>query len=127
MKTAKRQNEFAPASFFVFRTPLLPFSEFLDWSADLSAPTRLDEPAQLEEAYARDCALLRSRLQTIVTRREVRDALFVAAPNVIEHFHLWTDDAESERGRKIEHVLVRYFSRMTGRATPFGLFAGCSV
>ena len=127
MKTAKRQNEFAPASFFVFRTPLLPFSEFLGWSDDLSAPAALDEPARFEEAYARDCVTLRSRLHTIVTRREVRDALFVASPNVIERFHLWTADPETERGRKVEHVLVRYFSRMTGRPTPFGLFAGCSV
>src|ERR1043165_5432619 len=115
MKTAKRQNEFAPASFFVFRTPLLPFSEFLGWSDDLSAPAALDEPARFEEAYARDCVTLRSRLHTIVTRREVRDALFVASPNVIERFHLWTADPETERGRKVEHVLVRYFSRMTGR------------
>ncbi|HEY6119368.1 MAG TPA: lantibiotic dehydratase, partial [Pyrinomonadaceae bacterium] len=57
----------------------------------------------------------------------VRDALFVASPNIIERFHLWTDEPDSERGRKVEHVLVRYFSRMTGRATPFGLFAGVSV
>jgi hypothetical protein len=70
---------------------------------------------------------LRERLQAILSRPEVRDALFVAAPNVIERLHLWIEDPDSERGRKVEHVLVRYFSRMTGRATPFGLFAGIST
>src|SRR5690242_5397970 len=60
-------------------------------------------------------------------RSEVREAFFVASPNIIERLHLWIDDPDSERGRKIEHVLVRYISRMTGRATPFGLFAGISV
>lgn len=53
--------------------------------------------------------------------------LFLASPNIIERFHLWTDDPDSQRGRKVENVLVRYFSRMTGRATPFGLFAGVST
>ena len=71
--------------------------------------------------------MLRERLATIATRPEVRDAIFIASPNIIERFHLWTDEPTSERGRKVEHVLVRYFTRMTGRATPFGLFAGCSV
>ena len=82
---------------------------------------------KFEEALDRDRARLRERLLAIAQNPIVRDAIFVASPNVIERFHLWTEDPESERGRKLEHVLVRYFSRMTGRATPFGLFAGCSV
>lgn len=116
-----------PAGFFVFRTPLLPFREFLSWGEGLAAPAALDDDAPLEQTLARDRACLRQRLATIAQRAVVRDALFVAAPNIIERFHLWTGDPDSERGRKVEHVLVRYFSRMTGRATPFGLFAGISV
>jgi thiopeptide-type bacteriocin biosynthesis protein len=127
MKTAGRQRQFAPADFFVFRTPLLPFDEFLKWSVGLEAAGALDDPQRFEQAYSADCARLRERLHAIVTRPEVRDALFVASPNIIERFHLWTDDPTSERGRKVEHVLVRYFSRMTARPTPFGLFAGCSI
>ncbi|HEU0105120.1 MAG TPA: lantibiotic dehydratase, partial [Vicinamibacteria bacterium] len=34
---------------------------------------------------------------------------------------------ESERGQRVEHALVRYFARMCGRPTPFGLFAGCAM
>ena len=124
---ATRSGGTVPAGFFVFRTPLLPFSEFLGWSEGLEAPATFDNPAQLEPALARDHARLRERLSTIAQCQVVRDALFVASPNIIERFHLWTDDPDSERGRKVEHVLVRYFSRMTGRATPFGLFAGVSV
>src|SRR4051812_19808021 len=77
-----------PASFFAFRTPLLPFNEFLAWSDGLNAPTALDDAARFEYAYAADCATLHERLRAIVTRPEVRDALFVASPNVIERFHL---------------------------------------
>ena len=36
-------------------------------------------------------------------------------------------DPDSERGGRIERAIVRYFSRMACRPTPFGLFAGGSV
>ncbi|MCA9113328.1 MAG: lantibiotic dehydratase, partial [Planctomycetaceae bacterium] len=36
-------------------------------------------------------------------------------------------EPESKQGRKVERAIVRYFVRMAGRATPFGLFAGCAV
>ena len=123
----KPEHTFAPVGFFLLRTPLLPFDEFTKWSEGLEMMAALGDPERCEDAYAADCEQLRKRLRSIVTRPEVRDGLFLASPNIIERFHLWTDDPNGERGRKIEHVLVRYFSRMTGRATPFGLFAGVST
>ncbi|HSQ24012.1 MAG TPA: lantibiotic dehydratase [Pyrinomonadaceae bacterium] len=110
----------------MLRTPLLPLVEFLKWSDGLEAVAALNDPERFEDAYVADCEKLRKRLKSIITRPEVRDGLFLASPNIIERFHFWTGDPNSERGRKVEHVLVRYFSRMTGRATPFGLFAGIS-
>jgi lantibiotic biosynthesis protein len=120
-------TRFRPFGFFALRTPLLPLSELIEWSEGLDAHATPDDPAQLAAALEHDRALLRKRLRTIIARPEVRDALFVASPNIIERLHLWIEDPDSERGRKVEHVLVRYFSRMTGRATPFGLFAGVTT
>jgi hypothetical protein len=40
---------------------------------------------------------------------------------------VWLETPESERGQRVERALVRYVARLAGRATPFGLFAGCSV
>jgi hypothetical protein len=115
--TANRQKDFTPAGFFVLRTPLLPFGEFLNWSTDLSAPN-LGSLDQLEAHLEHDRTLLRARLKEIVARPVVRDALYLASPNIIERFHLWTEDPDSERGRKVEHVLVRYLpvSRRVGSA-----------
>src|SRR5437868_5765434 len=117
------QNNFAPSGFFAFRTPLLPFDELLAWSDGLQAASVLDVPGRLEDALAADRARLHQRLRTVFARPEAREALFIASPQLEERVDLWLHEPESEQGQKIERALVRYFARMTGRATPFGLFA----
>jgi thiopeptide-type bacteriocin biosynthesis protein len=120
-------SDFAPSGFFALRTPLLPFDELVAWSADLHAASAGDDLARLEAACAADRQRLRQCLRAAYARPEVREALFVASPDLEERFDLWLREPQSEAGQKIERALVRYFARMTGRATPFGLFAGCSV
>src|SRR5262249_13577096 len=70
---------------------------------------------------------LRARLRAVVSRAELRDAVFVASPDLDEGFDHWARAPEGDRGQKVERALVRYFQRMAGRATPFGLCSGCSV
>jgi thiopeptide-type bacteriocin biosynthesis protein len=127
MRQPPPPTDFAPSGFFAVRTPLLPFDELLAWGDGLEAAAAGDDPARLEAAVAADRARLRQRLQAVFTRPEVREALFVASSDLEGRFDLWLRQPESEPGQKIERALVRYFARMAGRATPFGLFAGCSV
>ena len=115
------------AEFFALRTPLLPFNDLIAWGDGLQAASAGDDPARLETAVAADRACLRQRLTLIYARPEVREALFLASPDLEQRLELWLSEPESEQGRKVERALVRYFVRMAGRSTPFGLFAGCSV
>src|SRR5438105_11423887 len=110
------RSDFAPSGFFVLRTPLLPFEELLRWAEDLEAPHASEDP----DALTRDRALLRARLRELVARPEVREAIFVASPSVDELIDTWVEKPGSERSRQCERALVRYFSRMAGRSTPFG-------
>lgn len=119
--------KFRPAPFFVLRAPLLPFDELEAWAEGLAAPAAAGDPERLEEALAHDRALLRERLRRLVERPEVREAVFVASPDLEESLDVWLRDPSGERGEKVELALVRYLERMAGRATPFGLFAGCAV
>lgn len=121
--SATRQTTALPAGFFVMRAPLLSFDEWLAWGRDLTAAAAMGD----EQAQAADAALLRARLRAALARPVVRDALFVASPDLEASLGHWLDAPTSERGQKVERALVRYFARMAGRATPFGLFAGCSV
>ena len=90
-----------------------------------SAPTA--EGDALDDALARDQALLVSRLRDIVLDRVVREALFVASPSLDDAIEAWLKDPASERARGVVEILTRYLGRMCARATPFGLFSGCSV
>ncbi|KFA93239.1 lantibiotic dehydratase, partial [Archangium violaceum] len=127
--TVPTPNGFVPSGFFALRTPLLPFDELLAWSEGLSAreAARQGDMDRLEAALAEDRALLRARLQAALARPEIREALFLASPSLDESHDSWKQAPGSERGQKVERALVRYWFRLAGRATPFGLFAGCSV
>src|SRR5215207_1717077 len=113
--------------FFVLRSPLLPYDDLAAWSADLEAPGAVGDPERLEAALTADHARLRAPLAEIVARPEVRDALYVASPDLDGSFDDWLAAPDSRRGRRVERALVRYLERMAARATPFGLFAGCAV
>ena len=113
-------DEFASASFFVLRTPLLPFEDFLK----LSSP-----PMGAAEACSQDAGLAanRAQLRQWTERTEVQEALWLASPDLLESTARWRDAPESAKRRKLDLALYRYFARMTARATPFGAFAACSV
>jgi thiopeptide-type bacteriocin biosynthesis protein len=127
MKERQELDGFAPSGFFALRTPLLPFDELVAWTSQQQAAATTEDSTQREAPVARDLIRLRTYLRNVCTRPEVREALFVASPDLVERFDVWSRQPKSDAGQKMERALVRYFSRMAGRATPFGLFAGCSV
>jgi lantibiotic biosynthesis protein len=112
-------DEFLSSGFFVLRTPLLPFADFL----------KLALPGDAKGTQARDSARAanRAQLRQWIERPEVREALWLASPDLLESVPRWQEAPDSPKGRKLDLALYRYFARMTARATPFGSFASCSV
>ncbi|HLY92033.1 MAG TPA: lantibiotic dehydratase [Candidatus Angelobacter sp.] len=105
-------NRYLSSGFFLLRTPLFPFEEFL----------KLCPPADAD-----DRASSRARLREWAAHPQVQAALWLASPEFLEAISWWWKDPESAKGQKLERSLYRYLARMTARATPFGLFAGCSL
>ncbi|MGB9179218.1 MAG: lantibiotic dehydratase [Pyrinomonadaceae bacterium] len=126
MAESESRLEFTPARFFVFRTPLLPFNEFMAWGDGFVVQREASE-SSLEEWLAESCGALRERLDALTSRTEAREAIFIACPDLCRFIESWREQPETKRGRNTERALVRYFTRMAGRSTPFGLFAGTSV
>ena len=77
-------REFLPSGFFALRTPLLPFEELVAWSQGLEAEAALHDRDLLEQALAADRARLRGRLRAFIDRPLIRDALFIASPDLDE-------------------------------------------
>jgi lantibiotic biosynthesis protein len=111
---------FHHTGFVVLRTPLLPFSELDDWVADVAYASG---NAQWDHEQSR--MALVQRLRNIFRRPELKEALLFAAPGIEPDVDAWL--ANSGSAPKLERTLVRYFTRLSSRETPFGIFAGVSV
>src|SRR5688572_19093538 len=95
------KDEYRPLSRFVLRTPILPFDVLATWDGD------------------------RKKLVELVDDPQIREALYVASPELEGQIAAWRKDPEAHVA--VERALVRYLSRMASRSTPFGLFAAVSV
>jgi lantibiotic biosynthesis protein len=94
---------------FVLRTPTLPFDVLDRWSA---------QP---------DLASRRAVLRTLLEDAAVREAVFVASPDLERQIPIWQREPDSPDAVAVERALVRYVSRMASRCTPFGLFASVAI
>ena len=120
-------SEFVPSGFFVLRTPLLPLDELLLWGDRAHDSTAGARPHDSEAALEAERERLRLHLAEFLARPEIREALFVASPDLVKAIDHWRQVPNDRRGRRAETSLVRYFLRMAARPTPFGLFAGYSL
>jgi class I lanthipeptide synthase len=93
-------------STFVFRIPLLPLNNLL---------SLLDEnPVRLES------------IKKLLKNPIIAEAIFLASPEFYERLIKWDIDKAS-KGKdndQFSQSFYKYYSRMTSRCTPFGLFAG---
>jgi len=122
-QVSKQQAVLKHQGFFVLRTPLLSAQEFVDWTSTGAAAASTDSTASLSAQHQALQQWLRTRAQCPV----FREAIYLASPSLHRSLAAWDRKPNSEQGQKTELALVRYFTRMTHRATPFGLFAGCSL
>lgn len=106
------------AGFFILRTPILPYTDFIEWG---NSSTATD--ADVEKFTAE----LREKIRQHLSTSKIQEAIYIASPSLFNRIHYWKDNPNSEKGRKIEFALVKYFSRMCSRSTPFGTFAGVST
>ena len=105
--TNKSNNAHQPADFFVLRSPKLSLSHLATWQDS-------------------DRKQLRRQLRLWLETPETQEALYIASPSLLQRIEQWYDDPDSKKGKKLELALAKYFIRMAGRATPFGLFSGIS-
>src|SRR5262249_40544658 len=85
------------------------------------------DSARLEQAASADRALLIDRVRAAWRRPEVREAVFLATPELDAGLQRAQESPDSDSALKTVRSLAAYVARLAARSTPFGLFAGCSV
>src|SRR5262245_38778466 len=81
-----------PAGFFVLRTPLLPLETLTRLSQGLEAPAAFADSSRLPDAWSRDRTRLRERLQALVREPAIREAIFIASPDLDRAIERWLTD-----------------------------------
>jgi len=92
----------------VVRTPLLSIDVLRVWGGD----------------QPRDEAALRRDLRVLLDDPVIREAIFISSPDLDANLGAWLGDPGNPEHRGVERTVIRYLSRMAGRATPFGLMSG---
>ncbi len=104
-----KENTYKSFPNFVLRAPLLPFNFFEELTSqqDISDDT----------------------LKKLFDRAEIKEAVFLATPILYNELEKWLNNKIEDPNKieKLKYSLLKYVSRMSSRATPFGIFAGCSV
>ncbi len=96
---------------YIFRTPLLPLSTFLD---AFKSSTPEDTLVELKK-YLDDPTIIQ--------------AIYIASPSLYAAYHNWLkgEISDPEKIKKLTFSLLKYVSRMSSRCTPFGLFASVNI
>lgn len=97
---------------FLMRTPTLPVSDLWDQLA----------AKDTSEQWT-------ASLMSVFQNPKMQEALFIGSPNLHQRCLEWLkgEISDAKERRKLEQSLLRYYSRMHTRCTPFGLFAACSM
>ncbi|MEZ0611325.1 lantibiotic dehydratase [Fibrella sp. WM1] len=66
-------------------------------------------------------------LRTYYRDPVAQEAIFVASPGLYERLQCWLAGEPLPEQKKLINTLHKYLVRMCSRATPYGLFAGCSL
>jgi thiopeptide-type bacteriocin biosynthesis protein len=117
----------AVGEFFVLRTPLLPFDTIEALGDGLTAAAAVADPDRLAAAIARDLAVVGARLRQIAASPLVREAIFIASPDLVSALDASLADESNHRRDHVDRSLLRYVVRLSARPTPFGLFAATTT
>lgn len=88
---------------FVLRTPLFPINFYTNLLNDYSS----------------------NKLFKILENNLIKEAIKIASPELVSEFD--KSLINSEKQINLELALLKYIARLSSRATPFGIFAGCST
>ncbi|MDC8098434.1 lantibiotic dehydratase family protein [Chryseobacterium rhizosphaerae] len=71
-----------------------------------------------------------SELKKVCNDPVFQEAIYLASPNLYDEINKWLSSEKqlsSKEYQKLKQTILKYYSRMSTRSTPFGLFAGVGL
>jgi hypothetical protein len=104
-----KKNSYKSFPNFVLRAPLLPFNFF----EELTSQQNISD----------------DEFKKLFDKAEIKEAVFLATPILFNELEKWLNNKIEDPNKieRLKYSLLKYVSRMSSRATPFGVFAGCSM
>ena len=103
------EPDFKTYDFYLLRTPRLPKSVFLE----------LNRFEKKEEIW--------DYLKYLLKNQHLLDSIYIASQDLFEQFLQYKDLPYTPTVDRVLISLFKYFSRMSTRSTPYGLFSGVSI
>ncbi|WP_064966674.1 lantibiotic dehydratase family protein [Tenacibaculum ovolyticum] len=105
----KDKNTYQIFNNYCLRTPLFPYSNYLKI---------IEKDKILDDDF-----------KQLLTNQIFREALFLASPELLEQIEKWeiSNLQDADKIEKLQITILKYYTRMSTRCTPFGLFASCSI
>lgn len=103
-----KANQISCFDTFVLRTPLFPINFYTNLLNDYSS----------------------NKLFKILENSLIKEAIKIASPELVRELDKLKSNPKqinSEKQINLELALLKYIARLSSRATPFGIFAGCST
>lgn len=127
-------DQLVDAGGFVLRSPALPAATLAALTDGLrsyafafdAVDPDVADAGEVAEAAAADHRTLAERLKGLLADPVIREAIYIASPNLDERVTAWLAGDDSEE-RSLVRSTLAYVARMSTRSTPFGLFAGCTA
>ncbi|MEQ3500798.1 lantibiotic dehydratase family protein [Tenacibaculum sp. SSH1-16] len=93
---------------YCLRTPLFSFSDYR---------TLIEKEEVLESDF-----------RNLLQNKIFEEALFLASPELVGQIQKWKNQEvfDEKKKERLELTILKYFTRIATRCTPFGLFASCS-
>ncbi|MFY7669796.1 lantibiotic dehydratase family protein [Tenacibaculum sp. MEBiC06402] len=94
---------------YYLRTPLFPISDY----------KKIIQKKSLSD----------NDFKIILSNKLMREAIYLASPNLFNQIEKWEKGLVISPNKidKLKTSVLKYFTRISSRSTPFGLFAGCNL
>lgn len=122
----RKNSNYRHCDFFVLRSPLLAYDQLMKFFTAQSLTTENTVSVTGDDDYANCRKVSGNYLLNLLDDKKIQEALWLASPGLSDRLANIATQKDPKKYSEALATVYKYYSRMTTRCTPFGLFASCT-